>query len=67
MRNDARPIGEHSPGSPVGGEESPTGRERAHSRDSMKPEHRSRVIDHEPDEARPQTADDTKAPSSTGK
>jgi hypothetical protein len=71
MRNDARPIGENSPASPVGGHESPTGSERSDSRDSMRHQHGSRVIDHEPeeDEDRPPTMDDSDAPSSdsTGK
>jgi hypothetical protein len=33
MRNDARPIGEDSPASPVGGHESPIARESPESRD----------------------------------
>ena len=37
MRNDARPIGEHSPASPLGGDREPAGREvPSGSRDSRK-------------------------------
>jgi hypothetical protein len=33
MRNDARPIGEDSPASPVGGDDAPLERERPEARD----------------------------------
>jgi hypothetical protein len=38
MRNDARPIGEASPASPVGGNESPLGDEALGRQPAVKPE-----------------------------
>jgi hypothetical protein len=66
MRNDARPIGEHSPGSPIGGDESPLDSERTDKRDSVKDDRQSHIINREADEPR---GDDSVTPSSdsTGK
>jgi hypothetical protein len=43
MRNDARPIGEHSPASPIGGDASPVDRE-TDSRDSHKHDRQSHIV-----------------------
>jgi hypothetical protein len=44
MRNDARPIGEDSPGSPVGGDE------QVDSRESVTHDRQSHVVDKEAEE-----------------
>jgi hypothetical protein len=45
MRNDARPIGEHSPASPLGGDLEPAGSEiPSDSRDSHKPDRQSHIV-----------------------
>jgi hypothetical protein len=45
MRNDARPIGEDSPASPVGGSEGPVGSEQTpDSRDSHKHDRQSHIV-----------------------
>jgi len=57
MRNDARPIGEDAPASPVGGDERPIPSERPDSRDTVARGRQSHIInraaeDREPDEPR---------------
>jgi hypothetical protein len=45
MRNDARPIGEHSPASPVGGNSEPVGSEQTPDRrDSHKHDRQSHIV-----------------------
>ena len=45
MRNDARPIGEDSPSSPVGGDAEPVANQEApDSRDSVKHDRQSHVV-----------------------
>ena len=45
MRNDARPIGENSPASPVGGNDGPVGSEpTADSSDSPTPDRQSHIV-----------------------
>jgi hypothetical protein len=66
MRNDARPIGEHAPASPVGGdndrEESPLPSERSDSRDTVAHGRESHIIN-QPAEARePDAPDDPTMP-----
>ena len=47
MRNDARPIGEDSPASPVGGHEEPVAdRRSSNSRDSITDDRQSPVVNH---------------------
>ena len=50
MRNDARPIGEDSPASPVGGDAEPGDSERHDSRDPHKDDRQSHVVNRGPDE-----------------
>jgi hypothetical protein len=64
MRNDARPIGEHAPESPVGGDHAPMESERADSRDSLKHDRQSHIINQDAEERQPQDADDPVMPSS---
>jgi hypothetical protein len=57
MRNDARPIGEHAPASPVGGDERPIPSERPDSRDTVAHGRESHIVngaaqDGEPTEPR---------------
>jgi hypothetical protein len=54
MRNDARPVGEHAPASPVGGDAAPIPSERPDSRDTVAHGRESHIInrpakDREPD------------------
>ena len=56
MRNDARPIGEDSPASPVGGNED--------SRDSLRHDRQSHVVNTEADERQPDAPEDPVMPSS---
>lgn len=58
MRNDARPIGEDSPASPVGGDESPIESERPDSRGAHKHDRQSHVVNQEAEERRPDSPDD---------
>jgi hypothetical protein len=44
MRNDARPIGENSPASPVGGDASPREAERHDGRGDHRDDHRSPIV-----------------------
>lgn len=51
VRNDARPIGEDSPASPVGGHEEPaTGRPPSDSRDSVAHDRQSPVVNRRAEE-----------------
>jgi hypothetical protein len=57
MRNDARPIGEDAPASPVGGDARPIPSERPDSRDTVAHGRESHVVnrpaeDREPDHSR---------------
>jgi hypothetical protein len=52
MRNDARPIGEDSPASPVGGDAEPVGnQETPDSRDSVKHDRQSHIVHPKTEEA----------------
>jgi hypothetical protein len=64
MRNDARPIGEDSPASPVGGHESPIESERPDSRGSHKHDRQSHIVNEEAEEREPTTPEDPVMPSS---
>jgi hypothetical protein len=64
MRNDARPIGEDSPASPVGGDESPLESERPDSRDSHKHDRQSHIVNREAEERQPDAPEDPVTPSS---
>jgi hypothetical protein len=44
MRNDARPIGEGSPASPVGGDETPLVPQQTDTRDSHKHDRQSHIV-----------------------
>jgi hypothetical protein len=64
MRNDSRPIFEHSPASPIGGDERPIPSERPDSRDTIAHGRQSHTI-HEQSEANgPVGPDDPVTPSS---
>lgn len=76
MRNDARPIGEHSPASPVGGSESPPGSrvsaghdqssiesERPDSRESVSRGRESHIVHRDSEQDQPREADDSVTPS----
>jgi len=57
MRNDARPIGEHAPASPLGGNERPIPSERPDGRDTVARGRESHTVnrpaaDREPDQPR---------------
>lgn len=64
MRNDARPIGEDSPASPVGGHESPIESERPDSRDSHAHGRQSHIVNRDAETTRPDAPDDPVTPSS---
>jgi len=53
MRNDARPIGEHAPASPVGGDEEPIPSERPDSRDTVARGRESHVVNRPAEEREP--------------
>jgi hypothetical protein len=57
VRNDARPVGEHSPASPVGGE-------HTDARESVTHDRQSHVVNREAEKRQPQTPDDPVTPSS---
>ena len=56
MRNDARPIGEDSPASPVGGNED--------ARDSHRHDRQSHVVNEDAEERQPDAPEDPMTPSS---
>jgi hypothetical protein len=64
MRNDARPIGEHSPASPVGGHESPIASERPDNRDSVAQDRQSHVVNRDAEQTQPDAPEDPVMPSS---
>ena len=64
MRNDARPIGDDSPASPVGGQESPIESERPDSRGSHKHDRQSHIVNEEAEKREPTTPRDPVMPSS---
>jgi hypothetical protein len=64
MRNDARPIGEHSPASPVGGPETPIASERSDSRDSVAHDRQSHIVNREAEQTEPDAPEDPVMPSS---
>ena len=64
MRNDARPIGEDSPASPMGGDESPMESERSDSRGAHKHDRQSHVVNQSADDRRPDSTKDPVTPSS---
>jgi hypothetical protein len=64
MRNDSRPIFEHSPASPIGGDERPIPDERPDRRDTIAHGRESHIV-HEQSEANaPEDVDDPVTPSS---
>jgi hypothetical protein len=67
MRNDARPMGEGSPASPIGGDEGPLAPERtSESRDSLKHDRQSHVVNrHAEEDAAPQGPSDVPLGDST--
>jgi hypothetical protein len=64
MRNDARPIGEDAPDSPIGGENAPIPAERPDSRDSHKHDRQSHIVNRDAGERQPKDDDDPVMPSS---
>ncbi len=62
MRNDARPVGEHAPDSPVGGDHAPLGHE-PDQRDSVTHGRQSHIVNREAEEREPQAPDDPVMPS----
>jgi hypothetical protein len=62
MRNDARPIGEDSPASPVGGDQPPV-REPSDSRDSVARDGQSRIVNRDTRRPQPNVPDDPTMPS----
>ena len=64
MRNDARPVGEHAPASPVGGDERPIPSERPDSRDTVAHGRESHIINRPAEEREPDQPDDPVMPQS---
>ena len=66
MRNDARPLGEDSPASPVGGDaaDRPLESERDDSRDRVAQGRQSHIVNPAAEERRPDHPDDPVTPSS---
>jgi hypothetical protein len=70
MRNDARPLGEGSPASPLGGHDPeadpdrPIESERSDSRDSVTHGRESHIVNREAEKRRPERAGDPVTPSS---
>jgi hypothetical protein len=62
MRNDARPIGEHAPASPVGGDEPPIPSERRDDRDSVRHGRQSHIVSQAAEEREPTNPDDPVMP-----
>ena len=72
MRNDARPVGEHAPASPVGGaeepmrgraeDESPIPSERPDSRDSVAHGRQSHIVNPPAEDREPKESDDPVMP-----
>jgi hypothetical protein len=62
MRNDNRPIGEHSPGSPLGGEDRPIPSERPDSRDTIAHGRQSHVVHERSEQQEPDSPDDPVMP-----
>jgi hypothetical protein len=62
MRNDSRPLGEHSPGSPVGGDDRPIDSEKPDSRDTIAHGRESHHIHEANQEQEPQGPDDPVIP-----
>jgi hypothetical protein len=56
MRNDARPIGEDSPASPVGGDARPIESERPDGRDSHAHDRQSHIVNEEAEDREPDLA-----------
>jgi hypothetical protein len=67
MRNDARPIGEDSPASPVGGEEGPVDSQQTpDSRDSHKHDRQSHIVHPQAEEDAQRESNDTDPTMPTG-
>jgi hypothetical protein len=64
MRNDSRPMFEHSPASPIGGEERPIDSERPDSRDTIAHGRDSHVVHEETEAQQPEAPDDPVTPMS---
>jgi hypothetical protein len=72
MRNDARPIGEHAPASPLGGSESPLAEaadapipsERPDSRDTVGHRRESHIVNRPAEEREPSEPNDPVMPGS---
>jgi hypothetical protein len=64
MRNDARPIGEHAPKSPVGGDHAPMQSEHSDRRDSLTHDRQSHIVNQQAEDRQPEQPDDPVMPSS---
>jgi len=64
MRNDSRPIFEHSPASPIGGEDRPIPGERPDSRDTIPHGRESHIVHQESAKNDPDGPRDPVTPSS---
>jgi hypothetical protein len=64
MRNDSRPIFEHSPASPIGGEDRPMPDERPDSRDTIPHGRESHIVHQESEKNAPDGPQDPVTPSS---
>lgn len=62
MRNDARPVGEDSPASPVGGHEQVPQKNRD-ARDSVTHDRQSHIVNPDAEQSQPETPDDPTMPS----
>jgi hypothetical protein len=62
MRNDARPIGEHAPVSPTGGDERPVPSERPDSRDTVAHGRQSHIINQSAENREPDQPGDPVMP-----
>jgi hypothetical protein len=65
MRNDARPLGESSPASPVGGDEAPIPSHPSDGRDSVTDDRQSHIVHKDSEDRQPQNAGDPVTPQST--
>lgn len=62
MRNDSRPQGEHSPGSPLGGEDRPIDSEKPDSRDTIAHRRESHIVHEQSEANEPDSPDDPVMP-----
>ena len=64
MRNDSRPLGEHSPGSPLGGDDRPIDSEKPDSRDTIAHGRESHVVHARSEADEPDSSADPVTPQS---